>query len=98
MIIFGGTGDSWIAGVDPDSLATMNAVPDLPAGQAYQTLYADGLAMIRDLVLSVEVPTIGVINGPGPRKETDTDVRHHLVRRPCDDLGRQLRHRPRATW
>ena len=70
VIIFTGTGESWMAGVDPDSFATMNSAQHLPAEQAYQLLYADGLAMIQDLVLSVEVPTIGVINGPGPRKET----------------------------
>lgn len=70
VIIFTGTGESWIGGVDPESFATMNSVQHLPAEQAYQLLYADGLAMIQDLVLLVEVPTIGVINGPGPRKET----------------------------
>ena len=70
VIIFTGTGESWMAGVDPESLAAMNSVQQLPSEQAYQLLYADGLAMIQDLVLSVEVPTIGVINGPGPRKET----------------------------
>lgn len=31
--------------------------------------YRDGVALLEHLVIGVQVPTIGVLNGPGPRQE-----------------------------
>jgi enoyl-CoA hydratase/carnithine racemase len=66
VILLTGTGDAWIAGVDPASFAT-------PPGQwSAAEVYAQfraGVRLLEALVADVEVPTIGVINGPGPRQE-----------------------------
>jgi enoyl-CoA hydratase/carnithine racemase len=66
IIILTGTGEAWLQGVDPASFAEplRDWHPDLVWEQ-----YRDGLALIERLVFDVQVPTIGVLNGPGPRQE-----------------------------
>jgi enoyl-CoA hydratase/carnithine racemase len=69
VVILTGTGDQWIAGVDPISLEAMTQVRQWPADPTYEHLYYDGIKLLENLVFGVDVPTIGAINGPGPRKE-----------------------------
>jgi enoyl-CoA hydratase/carnithine racemase len=65
-VILTGTGAHWLAGVDPASYAEPlhDWHPDLVWEQ-----YRDGFTLLERLVLDVEVPTIAVLNGPGPRQE-----------------------------
>lgn len=66
VLILTGTGQAWLAGVDPNSFAEPMHQwhPDLITEQ-----YRDGVALLEHLVVGVQVPTIGVLNGPGPRQE-----------------------------
>ena len=65
VLILTGTGDAWIGGLDP---ALRDRPPTLP-GEARYDLYRDGIALLRNLVFSVDVPTIGALNGPGYHQE-----------------------------
>ena len=66
LIIITGTGDSWLAGAEARSFAQ-------PASQWDSDLideqYNDGIKILERLVFDIDVPTIAVINGPGPRLE-----------------------------
>lgn len=66
LIVITGTGDHWLAGAEATSFAR-------PASTWHSDLideqYNDGVRLLERLVFDVDVPTIGVINGPGPRLE-----------------------------
>ena len=62
VLILTGTGDAWTGGLDP---ALRNRAP----GEDRYDLYRDGIALLRSLVFSVDVPTIGALNGPGYHQE-----------------------------
>lgn len=66
LVIITGTGDHWLAGADAASFAR-------PASTWHSDLideqYNDGVRLLERLVFDIDVPTIGVINGPGPRLE-----------------------------
>lgn len=66
VIIITGTGDSWLAGVEPGSFAR-------PVSEWHSDLvdeqYNDGIKLLERLVVDIDVPVIAVINGPGPRLE-----------------------------
>lgn len=66
VVIITGTGDSWLAGVEPRSFAEPLSQwdSDLVAEQ-----YNDGVRLLERLVFDIDVPTIAAINGPGPRLE-----------------------------
>jgi enoyl-CoA hydratase/carnithine racemase len=66
VLILTGTGDRWIAGVDPASFD--QPVHTWPADVAYQHYY-DGMKLLENLVFGIDIPTIGALNGPGIRKE-----------------------------
>jgi enoyl-CoA hydratase/carnithine racemase len=67
VVILTGTGDQWIAGVDAESFQT--PLRDWPGDVVYEHGYHDGIKLLESLVFGVDVPTIGVLNGPGIRKE-----------------------------
>lgn len=58
VVILTGTGDSFCASYDPEGERppTMDAI-------AWDTIFAEGRAMLRNL-LAIEVPVIGAVNGP----------------------------------
>lgn len=61
LIIFTGTGDSWLGGLDDASFARLHdSVPEL----LYEYHYADSLRLLEQLAYGIEVPTISAINGP----------------------------------
>lgn len=62
VVIFTGTADAWISGVDPELLT--KPFHEWSAA-AVNGLHHDRLAMLENLVFGVDVPTIGVVNGPG---------------------------------
>ena len=66
LIIITGTGDAWLAGAEPASFAQ-------PVSDWHSDLideqYNDGIRLLERLILDIDVPTIAVINGPGPRLE-----------------------------
>ncbi len=62
VFIFGGTGDTFIGTVDEELTKATSA--DL-APFIYENFYYDGTRICEGLVNSLEIPTIGVINGPG---------------------------------
>lgn len=66
VVIITGTGDRWIGGIDQASFAEPPSTwpSDLLAEQLN-----DGIKVLERLVVDVDVPTIAVINGPGPRLE-----------------------------
>ncbi|MGE4425050.1 MAG: enoyl-CoA hydratase/isomerase family protein [Solirubrobacteraceae bacterium] len=62
VFVFGGTGDEFVATLHEELAAS--TVESLVAG-IYDNFYYDGANICEGLVSDVEVPTIGVINGPG---------------------------------
>ncbi|MFV8817516.1 enoyl-CoA hydratase/isomerase family protein [Haliea sp. E17] len=66
LMIFTGTGESFLAGIDPDGFALEEA--DLEYW-AYEYAYKDGRVNVSSLVNDFEIPTIGVLNGPGAHTE-----------------------------
>ncbi|MGW0809995.1 enoyl-CoA hydratase/isomerase family protein [Nonomuraea sp. NPDC002799] len=62
VLILSGTGDAWMAGVDPASFD--RPFPEWSGEVAYE-LYYDGMKLLENLVFGVDIPTIGVVNGPG---------------------------------
>ena len=62
VVIFTGTGDAWIGGADPALLERpfRDWTPD-----EINDLHHDRLKMLERLVFGVDVPMIGVVNGPG---------------------------------
>ncbi|CAM3288723.1 enoyl-CoA hydratase/isomerase family protein [Occultella aeris] len=66
VVVITGTGEAWIGGFQPESFST-------PTSQWHSdeldAQYADGVRMLERLVMDLEVPTIAVLNGPGPRQE-----------------------------
>ena len=66
VVIISGTGDSWLAGVDERSFGQPVSQWD---GDLVDEQYNDGVRVLERLVCDIDVPTIAVINGPGPRLE-----------------------------
>jgi enoyl-CoA hydratase/carnithine racemase len=66
VVILTGTGDAWMAGLDRASFERRYRT--WPADARYETYY-DGVKLLENLVFSVDVPTIGAINGPGYHHE-----------------------------
>jgi enoyl-CoA hydratase/carnithine racemase len=62
VFIFGGTGNHFIGTVDEELTKATSA--DL-APVIYENFYYDGTRICEGLVNNLEVPTIGVLNGPG---------------------------------
>jgi len=62
VVVLTGTGDAWIGGVDPE----LGAKPFREwTSRAVDDLLRDRLGMLENLVFGVDVPVIGVVNGPG---------------------------------
>lgn len=66
LMIFTGTGESFLAGIDPEGFALEEQ--DLEYW-AYEYAYKDGRINVSSLVNDFEIPTIGVLNGPGAHTE-----------------------------
>lgn len=66
LMIFTGTGNMFLGGVDPDGFALEQE--DLEYW-AYEYAYKDGRINVGTLVNDFEIPTIGVLNGPGAHTE-----------------------------
>lgn len=66
VLIFSGTGDEFMMKVDPEGFQLEEE--DL-AHWAYEYAYKDGRINIAALVNDLEIPTIGVLNGPGFHSE-----------------------------
>ncbi len=66
VLIVTGTGDSFLANLDPDGFQLEH--DDLEYW-AYEYAYKDGRINVSALVNDIEVPTIGVINGPTAHSE-----------------------------
>jgi enoyl-CoA hydratase/carnithine racemase len=61
VVIFTGTGDRWIGGLDRASFAKIN---DSKPEVLYEHHYSDTLKLLEFLMYCVDVPTITAINGP----------------------------------
>jgi enoyl-CoA hydratase/carnithine racemase len=66
LIVITGTGDSWLAGVEASSFTQPVSEWD---SDLIDEQYNDGVKVLERLVFDIDVPTIAVINGPGPRLE-----------------------------
>jgi enoyl-CoA hydratase/carnithine racemase len=66
VMILTTTGDTWIANFDDSSFSKEE---DDPAYYSYEHMYFDGRQMLISLIHDVEIPTIGVIPGPGGHTE-----------------------------
>lgn len=66
VMIFTATGNTWVAGFDDESFARVEAEP---AKNTYDYGIFDGRHMLISLVNDIEIPTIGVLNGPGAHTE-----------------------------
>ncbi len=66
VMILTATGDTWIASIDDSSFSKEE---DDRAYYSYEHMYYDGRRMLISLINDVEIPTIGVIPGPGAHTE-----------------------------
>jgi len=66
LMIFTGTGESFLTKIDPEGFKLEEE--DL-AYWAYEYAYKDGRINVSALVNDLEIPTIGVFNGPGAHAE-----------------------------
>jgi enoyl-CoA hydratase/carnithine racemase len=66
VMILNATGDTWIANIDDSSFSKEE---DDRAYYSYEHMYYDGRRMLISLINDVEIPTIGVIPGPGAHTE-----------------------------
>lgn len=62
VMILTSAGENWIAKMDPTSF---EGEEEDPAFCSYEYMYTDGRKMLNSLVHELEIPTIGVIPGPG---------------------------------
>lgn len=66
VLIFGGTGDKWIAGFARDMSTPLH---ELPPDTFYDQIYHDATKLLEAFVFNIEIPTIACINGPGLHTE-----------------------------
>lgn len=66
LLIFSGTGDDFMMTLDPEGFALEKQ--DLQHW-AYEYAYKDGRINVSSLINDLEIPTIGVLNGPGFHSE-----------------------------
>jgi len=66
VMIFTGTGDEFMMTIDPDGFQL--EAEDLNYW-AYEYAYKDGRINVSSLIHDLEIPTIGVLNGPGFHSE-----------------------------
>jgi enoyl-CoA hydratase/carnithine racemase len=66
VLILTGTGDEWMMETDEDGFALEKE--DVPFW-AYEYAYKDGRTNVSSLINDLEIPTIGVMNGPGFHSE-----------------------------
>jgi enoyl-CoA hydratase/carnithine racemase len=66
VVVITGTGDAWIGGVQPESFSPP---PSQWHSDEVDEQYSDGVRILERLVMDLEIPTIAVLNGPGPRQE-----------------------------
>lgn len=69
LMILTGTGDYWLRDVDAESFRELEKTPEMFQRESYFYWYQDGLKMQEALLWDVEIPTIGVLNGPGHHSE-----------------------------
>src|ERR1700751_6035343 len=62
ILILTGSGDEFMMGSDPEGFALEEADMDY---WAYEYAYKDGRINVSALVNDLEIPTIGLLNGPG---------------------------------
>jgi enoyl-CoA hydratase/carnithine racemase len=62
VLIITGTGDAWIAGIDPSVVDI--PLHAMPADSVYEQFY-DAHKLIENLIFAVDIPTIAAVNGPG---------------------------------
>jgi len=67
VLIFGGTGDKWIAGLDPEM--SKRPLSEMPADQFYDQICADATKLLEAFIFNIDIPTIACINGPGLHTE-----------------------------
>jgi enoyl-CoA hydratase/carnithine racemase len=67
VMIFGGSGDKWIAGLDRQMAE--RPLSDLPADEFYDRIYADATKLLEAFIFNIDIPTIACINGPGLHTE-----------------------------
>lgn len=95
VVIFSGTGDAWIGGADPASFA--QPFHEWSGDQAYE-LHYDGMKVVENLVTGIDVPTIGVVNGPGSTPSWHCSATSlWLQKTPSSPTGTSPPVRPRGT-
>lgn len=62
VMILTSVGDKWIASADPTSF---EGEEEDPAYCSHEYMYTDGRRMLNSLIHELEIPTLGVIPGPG---------------------------------
>ena len=67
VLIFGGTGDKWIAGFDPK--LAQQSLDEMPPDAFYDQIYSDATKLLEAFIFNIDIPTIACINGPGLHTE-----------------------------
>ena len=90
IMILTGSGEEFMMDADPEGFELEEE--DL-AYWAYEYAYKDGRINVSSLVNDLEIPTIGVLNGPGFHTEICLMCDITICSRGCDHLRSALRHR-----
>ena len=64
VLILTGTGDHWLAGWDEQSIESIETGDHEFGLASYERWFRDG-SMLQEEILGLDIPTIGVVNGPG---------------------------------
>jgi enoyl-CoA hydratase/carnithine racemase len=67
VLIFGGAGDKWIAGLDQEM--AQRPLSEFPADEFYDHIYSDATKLLEAFIFNIDIPTISYINGPGLHTE-----------------------------
>ena len=69
VLILTGTSDYWLRDVDSESFNAIEDNDETFRRESYYRWYRDGMKMQETLIWDIDIPTIGVINGPGTHSE-----------------------------
>lgn len=65
VLIFGGSGDHWLRELDNESFDDLEADYAHLQRELFHSWYHDGMKLLERPIWDIDIPTIGVLNGPG---------------------------------
>ncbi|RDI45370.1 enoyl-CoA hydratase/isomerase family protein [Nocardia mexicana] len=69
VLILTATGDEWLGQIDDESFGIIEDDRERFERDTYDLYYYDGLRLLEKLIWDIDIPSIGVLNGPGFHSE-----------------------------